>query len=173
MNFVRNIFFFLLFLVAAGCSSVYVQNDYDTEFNFAKFKTYKIVNKTSTKAEAKLPTSLEFNRISRAVDKVLAKRGYVKKEIEPDFIVVFHTSVEKKLSVETTNYRRWQGLWISESEVREYKQGLLILDVVNRETKNVVWRGWMKGVEENRGIVQEEIDEMITGLLAGYPPKQK
>ena len=73
----------VLTLLVMSCATVNVQSDYDTEFNFAQFKTYKIVNKSSSKAESKLPIYLEFNRISRAVEKDFNKKGFVKKRLSP------------------------------------------------------------------------------------------
>lgn len=160
----------MLLLIVSACSSISVRNDYDTEFDFDKFSTFKIVNKSNSKAESKLPISIEFNRISRAVEKELGAKGFSKKEIDPDFIVTFRTSVEKKLSVETTNYRRWQGYWVKQYEMREYAHGLLIVDIVNRVTKNVVWRGWASGFGSQSSESQDEVNEIVKKMLIGFPP---
>ena len=62
---VINILIFAAFILTS-CSTFSVNCDYDTEFDFTKFRTFKIVNKASNKAEAKKPTSIAFNRVSRA-----------------------------------------------------------------------------------------------------------
>ena len=59
---------------------------------------------------------------------------------------------------------------MAEHEVREYQHGLLVIDVVNRVTKNVVWRGWANGFDESTGVSQEKIDEIVFSMLSQFPP---
>ncbi len=162
---------FIAVSLLISCSALNVNSDFDTEFDFSKFSTFKIVNKSSNKADAKKPTSISFNRVSRAVEKELKLRGMNSRDTQPDCIVTFHTSVEKKLSVETTNYRRWRGYWVQEQRITEYQHGLLVIDIINRETKNVVWRGWANGISENSTRSQEEVNEIVSRIMSNFPPK--
>jgi len=170
MRGVIIIILLIFFFAMNSCSTLYVNSDYDTKFDFSKFRTFKIVNKISNKSEAKKPSSISFNSVSRSVERELRLRGMTQGDTQSDCIVTFQTSVEKKLSVETTNYKRWRGYWIEENRTTEYNEGLLVIDIINRETKNVVWRGWTRGIDANNTRTQEEVNEIVNKILSGYPP---
>ena len=58
-------------------------------------------------------------------------------------------------------------------EVVEYEAGTLILDVVDRRTNRVVWRGWAQesfdGVIDNSDRLERVITRAVAQMLARFP----
>ncbi len=145
--------------LVAGCSSIETSYDYDPKANFAGLKTYEWLKEPQKlTGDPRIDgNTILANRIYEAVDTELAARGFRKISGDPDFLVAYHVSLDKRRSVQTLNsyygygpgwgygygasYR--PGYWAGapETYVYEYEEGTLILDIVNPENKELIWRG--------------------------------
>jgi hypothetical protein len=56
-------------------------------------------------------------------------------------------------------------------EVRQYKQGTLIIDLIDASTKELVWRGVGKSEITNEDR-EEQIKQVVSDILAKYPPAE-
>lgn len=156
-----------------SCSPISVKTDYDSEANFTNYKTYRWLKTPDGKPmEAKNP--LMAKRMRRAIESELSAKGYHLVEDEkPDFLVAFYSGVRNKVDVTTYGYRygrwgRWRGTAVA---VNRYKEGTLIIDIIDSNEKELVWRGWASGTVENPHNAQETINKAVTKLLSKFPPK--
>ncbi len=165
-----------LILGLVGCATVAVNYDYDEEANFSQYQTYKIIAyKRGPGYKPLRNNSLLMTRLERAVDNELAKKGYKKvKRGKADFLVAFHVGVQNKVDVTTYGYRTWRSPYVrTHKVVHRYKEGTVVIDIVDRKEKALVWRGWAQGVLTPAGLGQEEIDDIIHKVLREYPPEEK
>jgi hypothetical protein len=117
---------------------------------------------------------LMTKRIRRAVESELSAKGYqLIEDGKSDFLVAFHTGVKNKVDVTTYGYRygRWGRYSGSVVEVDRYKEGTLIVDIIDSNEKELVWRGWATGAVQNPDKAQETISNAVTKLLAKFPPQ--
>lgn len=175
----------------AGCSTMEIRYDYDPKANFAGLKTYAWLEKPQKPTgDPRIDgnTILE-NRIHEAVDSVLAARGFTKVTSNADFLVAYHVSLDRRRSVQTLNRyygygpgwgygygaAYWPGYWAGarETYVYEYEEGTLILDIVNPESKELMWRGsaqdevsFTSTPEKN----QAQLNEAAQKMLEKFPP---
>ena len=181
----------VLCALLAGCSTLEVSSDFDPKADFANLETYNWLD------EPQKPTgdpridgnTLLENRIHGAVDRELAARGYRKVDSNPDFLVAYHVSLDRRQSVQTLNsyygygpgwgygygasYR--PGYWAGapETYVYEYEEGTLIVDIVNPHNKELMWRGSatdevnFKSTPEKD---QAQIDNAVHEMLERFPP---
>lgn len=165
-------------LLLASCATMTVKTDYDRNVDFSAYSTYDFVpNIRKPPARTALrpgsTNSLIGKRIERAVDAEMGKKGFRKPDrSQPDILIAFHTGVKDKVDVETFGYhygRRWSSRGVS---VHHYKQGTLILDFIDRKTKELIWRGWAVSVVDESSRSQEKIDEAVAKILTEYPPAQ-
>ena len=165
-----------------GCQSMDIATDWDPAIDFSKLRTYDWMPDPDP-ADPGTTDSLTQDRVHRAVDRVLAERGYVRQQAgTPDFLVGYYGSVETQVDVRTLNdyygYRPGWGSWDygggSRTYAREYEQGTLILDISDPHTSKLMWRGSAQadvtGIEtpEERDKI---INEAVRRILERFPPE--
>lgn len=172
--------------LAASCSSVRVDADYDESVDFARFKTYGYLKDGVDKAEI---SDLDKKRILNAVDAELQKKGFTKSE-KPDVLVNIFTRANKEVNVNNgwggwgMGYYGygwgpgwgWGGPWGwggNYNSVSTHTQGTLYIDVIDASKKELVWQGIGTGVlTQDRDKKQERINEFVAKIIAEFPPQK-
>lgn len=184
----------LMIVVAAlaGCSTMEINTDFDPRANFANLKTYDWLD------EPRKPTGdprIDDNpilegRIHTAVDRELDAKGFVRQSSgRPDFLVAYHVSLDKQRSVQHLNdYYGYGPGWgynyaparrpgyyanPSSTYVYEYEEGTLILDIVEPEGRQLIWRGAARDEVRFSNTPAKEgaqINEAVKRLLKRFPP---
>jgi hypothetical protein len=175
----------MVFMMFA-CSSVTVKTDYDREYDFTKFKTYRWAAGKEINAQDELQKyPLVLKRVMQSVDKTLAEKGFTKVEEGTDFdlVVMVHGGSKERMQVNQTGggyggyggwYDPWWGPYGGTTTVSYYEEGTLVVDLVSWKKKELAWRGMATGtIRENQDSEeqQERIDGIITKIFAEYPPK--
>lgn len=182
----KKIFFILLVLVAAACSSLKVTYDYDGQADFAKYKTYAF-----TDDAVKLPINdLNRDRILKAVETELAAKGFTKSD-SPDVLLDLHVRAEQKTEATATTtgsgmyggyyggpgrYGYGGGFSTTQINYNDYIEGTLIVDIIDRSTEKIVWQGrGTKTVDESATAEKREanINSGVKLIFAKYPPAKK
>ena len=102
-------------------------------------------------------------------------RGF-NRSSSPDLLVNFDLYTETKVAVGSSRVQRRYnraryGLWGGyQTPVQEYKQGTLIIDLVDTRRKVVVWQGLAQGYmhAEVREITQELVDDVVKLIFAEF-----
>jgi hypothetical protein len=154
-------------ILMTGCSTVQIETDYDREADFSKYTTYRwIPHVKGTGDNPLMNDPLIESHVKNAVNAELARKGFVKlEEGDPDFLVAYYFTTRNRVDI--TNY---YGYWYPWTNVYEYKEGTLILDMVDREQKQLLWRGWATDVLADRSRLNEQITNSVQKLLERYPP---
>jgi len=119
--------------------------------------------------------------VREAVERTLGARGYRRVPTgEGDFGVGYHAAIQGKIDVQTIDryygygYGGWYGGYGTETYVRQYDEGTLILDIVDSRSQQLTWRGTAQAEvhadrtpEERTARIQEAVDRM----LAQFPPR--
>ncbi len=154
----------------ASCSSVRVSSDYDKAASFQEYKTYKIVQQ-----DKDFPVGVnELNqrRIETAIKATLTDYDYHFADQTPDLLVSYFVKIdtEQAYNTYTTYYGgRYRGLMVTDVDVREYQEGTLIIDLVDTESKQVVWHGTASGtVSQNMKNVDQKINEAVSAIFKEY-----
>jgi hypothetical protein len=174
----------LILAVAAGCSTMRIETDWDTTADFSGLHTYAWLPEPDRSAEPpRVDNTLLARRVHRAVDAELAQRGIAKVDAkDADFLVTYHAAQDSKLDVQTVNtgFGYTVGTWGwgfgTETYVRSYDEGTLILDIVDPKTHQLEWRGWAIAEVRPSATPEERearINEAVHRMLARFPPKQK
>lgn len=175
--FMVNLFIFLI----ASCSSVSTTYDYDPAEDFSKLKTYSWFE-GQIPGDALAENPLIQKRVKEAIDKELAAKGYELKEgVDVDFIVVTHAGTKERMQVTDWGsygwYHPWWGPYGGRTDVSYYKEGSLVIDIVNAKEKELSWRGiGTKTIEPaptDPQKAQAKIDQIVMKILANFPPPAK
>ncbi|NIR68637.1 DUF4136 domain-containing protein, partial [candidate division KSB1 bacterium] len=70
--------------------------------------------------------------------------------------------MKQKVDVSRVDYGYWRGRPRGRVYRHRYKEGTLILDIVDPQLKQLVWRGWAVGVVGNVEESEKRINESVT-----------
>lgn len=181
-----TIFFVSIFFLV-GCSTVSVQTEGKVPSNPAEIKaTYGWLDKAVPSNDIRVNND-EINRMVRnSVEKHLAARGYVR--VEPDqadYLLTWFGNITdevKELSLSSFYARNgYTGLIgtmpenVKGGKVKKvFSRGTLILDVMDRKTQNVIWRGSATNIiqeDMSKGRKAQYVDASIKKILEDLPQR--
>ena len=53
----------------------------------------------------------------------------------------------------------------------DYKEGTLIIDVIDARTRRLAWRGWAVGATRKGYYTEEKVSEAVAAILKHFPPE--
>jgi hypothetical protein len=120
--------------------------------------------------------------IVRSVEATLGAKGYRPEASRPDFVVRWDVSIgsgQRTTTMETPVFRDVGPRSAASSSVppmvtRQYREGTLILDVVDAGSDKVVWRGSAQAEltgASDPGAREARIREAVRGILERFPPQ--
>lgn len=166
-----------------GCSGPDVKTDFNAAEDFSKFRTYAFTGLTDMSTGGVLNNSLTRGRIESIVEQELNKKGLQKVTLEqhPDLLVHYWVGIQEKQRIQNTGpavgaygYRGGYGWGAGYSGVStyEYKEGTLIIDLVQAPKKELAWRATI--VANLQDTTQENMEmgrKAIAKAFENYPPK--
>ncbi len=187
MKWMSRIALAALITPLAACSSTTVQSDFDPNYSFSGLSTYTWAQRTTQGQDPAVYNDIVEARVKEAVNQALQAKGYreVSASDSPTFLVAWHGAINTKQNINTVGtsygygwgwYGGWGGPGISTSTtyVTEWKQGTLIVDIVDPKGNKLVWRGSAQGeVDEHRNDpqkMQKNLNEAVTKMMANFPP---
>jgi len=179
----RSFLFVFMVAILFSCSSITVKSDFDPEYDFATFKTYRWATaKELNPNDALAQDPLIYKRVQEAADKEFAAKGLELVESgDFDFVVIAHAGVKERTQIHQTggHYGGWYdpywGPYGGSTHVSNYEEGTLVIDIVHWEKKEMAWRGMGTSILEDIDDpekVTEYVNIWIAKILAEFPPKK-
>jgi hypothetical protein len=171
----------LLVLMAACGPMIDVRSDYDPSADFAHLQTYAWLQQpSSAPRDPRIHNDLLDSRVHSAVNDALHAKGYTEASENPDFRVAYQVVLREKVAAAAfpTSYGYGLGRLPADSDVRiaTYDEGTLLLDVVDGNTNELIWRGAAstridpdRTPQERTALIRAAVNEM----LGKFPPKPK
>jgi hypothetical protein len=164
-------------LTLAGCSGISTSSDWDTSYDFSGRNTYAWMQQD---AEPGMDNVNE-RRMYAMADEVLAASGFqVASPAQADYLVAYHVGTQSRQQYDTYGYGAggwWGGYWgggMTTTTIREYEEGTLILDFIDRKRNELVWRGSASKTLDPGASPQdreETLRKAFTKMLADFPPE--
>lgn len=174
----------LALVASIGCQSIAVSTDWDTSRDFSQYKSYAwLPEPPDEPAEsARLHNALIDSRVREAVNSQLASKGFRYSSIEgADMLVTYYLGLETKIDIDTVytsygyGYRGWYGAPVgSQTRVRQYEEGSLLLDILEPKTKALLWRGSAStrvGRSSSPEKSRKTINAAVEKMLKKFPPE--
>lgn len=178
----------LLLVFAAGCTSVSVQSDYSRSTNFTKYKTYAwLPASDSAMSSQKYDVNALQASFVKAVNEEMSDRGYQLDTAKPDVLLAMHAMFETKTGLvrdpiyATYSYYHpgfyngpfypyyWPG-YTTVTEVVgydirtvQYKEGSVVLDIIDRANNHIVWRGWTANALKS--TIESDMKKIVDNLF--------
>jgi hypothetical protein len=180
---IKNSLWALLAVAAVSCQpGVKVTSDYLHSTDFSSFKSFSLYN---------LETSRNINqlneeRIWKSIRSEMIRKGYVENSQHPDLLVsAISVLKDKKYLSASSNffgygsiyrpYGYWNGgggMASGSSTVRayDYKDGSIIIDVVDAKTKRLLWEGTgTSQFEKQPKNPDKAVQSAVAKIMAGFP----
>ena len=162
-----------------GCSSYNVTYDYDVTASYAKYKTFDYY--TSKKGTGGT-TSLMDKRVRAAVEWELQAKGFaMETKADPDFLVTYYPIVtDRKVRTNVRTGWGWGyrpfygGVSTTTSRVRHYKEGTIVIEIVDFKSTQMIWQGAAAGALtglSNPEDADEVVPKAVRDILVKFPPK--
>lgn len=180
-----------LLLISSCAPAVDVTTDYDRSTNFSRYQTFSFYQDRPAQprdAATNFNTSLDLY-LRNAIRQSLANQGLRYDSSNPDLKVAYDVSVNVDTEVNTNyayppgfgyGYSYWYGYRYNYGfnrfpttyrTINQYREGTVVVDLINPETNELVWRGIGEAAVDMRGkIEQERINTIVTNILQKYPP---
>ena len=163
-----------------GCSTLRVDYQYDPQTDFSSMKTFgwHPVPPTGSVNE------LVVKQVRGEVMQLLEGKGLKSGQENPDFLIAIHGGKVSKLDIVDWGYsyggpgryERYGPYSTSRRiDVHEYEEGNLVLDFVDTDTTELIWRGTATDALDANAPPEErrkQIKEAVTKIFAKYPPPQ-
>ena len=173
---------FVLLLAACASSGPRITSEVDPQADFGKYRSFAFYSPLALEnAGYATPTT---DRIKAAARAQLESRGYTYSATQPDLWVNLNAYMQEKTdvsSIPTVDYDYYYSYrarsyvavpyWRDQTSVRQYTEGTLNVDLVDRQKNRLVWEGIAVGriaklKPEERAA---RIDATMAEIFAAYP----
>jgi hypothetical protein len=171
-------------IVFAACATTgaKIRSNADASTDFTQYRSFAFVSPLGT--DRANYESLVSRALKSAARRELEARGLGYDEAAPDLLVNFSGRLDEKLRVSPSpslsvgmgyyGYRHGiYGTWplYRETDVDQYTQGTLNVDVVDARRRQMVWEGVAVGrvTQRTRDNLEAEINSVIPEIFAKFP----
>jgi len=166
----------------SGCASTpNTFSNADPSADFSKYRTYGFLGKLSTDTEKY--ESLVSNFLKVAMAQQMDRRGLGFDEDNPDLRVNFFINTKDKIrsrSVPTMGayygfrdpfYDPWYGYGGFETQIDQYTEGTLNIDIIDAHTDKLVWEGAVTGRVTDEAVrnLERTIDAAVAVVMENFP----
>lgn len=178
----------LLLSAATAVLGVSVKSDYMKDFDFTKLRTFAF--KTDRTSNDPLSSnSIEAERIQNALTTQLQANGFSQVSQDPNFIVAFYSRTTPKTEIESTPgfgfglgfgwgygvpyYGRWRWGLGPDIWTYNYKQGRIMVDMIDPKTNELIWRGVVMDTVDGIGQSDKQANEAARDLVKRFVKDSK
>lgn len=172
-------------LLLTACASP-VRYDYDVSQDFSRYKTFDLYAAGKRGKNKGGEDPLMDKRIRAAVAAELQEKGFSREEVaDPDFLVACYPIFRTRHYRTTTRvgiggggwYRPWgYRVGTSFSQTHSYREGTLVIEIVDTRSNQLVWQGTDEGVLtglDDPGKADDAVASAVKDTLAKFPPKAR
>jgi hypothetical protein len=175
----------VLLLVMLSVSITRAQNvkvGYDKSTEFAQFKTYAWIPRTTQSSMPLVGTKIQLD-----VDYELGQKGLRKVASDPDLLVTYQSGIEGQSAAGAhdpgftgtggyplPNDTMWGGS-LPAGSVQHVVKGTLAVSLINARQKQTVWSGIAKANldYEHQEKLYDQVGKAITKMFKKYPPSKE
>jgi len=180
-HYVWNALLVVVTLTLAACSSSNTVSSAASGVDFSQYKSYGFM--TTTGSDGKPYQSLETGYLRTAVSRELDARGWSQSET-PDALVNFSIETQEKVrsrSVPSAGYGVGYDPYYDayyddwgmnhQTQISQYTEGKLNIDLIDREARRMVWQGSTKGTltEKDYQNAQATLNGAVTQIFKQFP----
>jgi hypothetical protein len=164
-------------LLLAGCATLRVHSYLERGADLTRYRSYAWAQRGDVSTgDPRLDNNRFFTqRVEEAVDMQLAARGFEKTSAgAADLLIHIHMRVDQRLDTAAFDPGD-QRCIVEECRPDVFDAGTLMVDLMDRRTERLAWRGWAEGsfdgVIDDQQWMETTIDKAVARILARLPPR--
>jgi hypothetical protein len=162
-------------LFIAGCATLRVNSYVERGTDFTRYRSYAWAGREAfSTGDPRLDNNRFFSqRVEEAVDMQLAAKGFEKTNPgAADLLVHIHARVQQRLEASAFDPATHRCS-AEDCGPRVYDSGTLLVDLIDRRTTTLAWRGWAEGsldaTIDNQRLMETTIDKTVAKIIARLP----
>jgi len=163
----------VVIIAALGCSSMTVRADHDSQNDFGAYSTFAIFERQGKEKRQPQMSPIVDRRIAAAMAAEIEAKGFDSTSARnADILVTFYTAVRRRVVINRTGGYGW-GRWGwrgGATWVNSYPEGTLVIDIIDRQNRQLVWRGVGEGAFTNTNPSDQKVAKRISKILRTFPP---
>lgn len=172
-------------LILSACTNT-PDWDYDKSVEFANYKTFAWSADADLKnndGNAYQINDLMEKRVRNAIIEAMLKHNIKLVETKnADILVNYHASVDSKIETDSFNtsytarWNYWGFGYQTQTHTREYDVGTLVIDVIDKTSNQLIWRGAKEGRLRNKQTPEQRTtsaNKTVSAILANFPPSEE
>lgn len=169
--------------VITGCGvQSYVEKD--PEVNLNKYRTYAWIGDKSSKSN-KPYKDFQEAYLANLISQQLEKNGFVKAKSNPDVLIDYDIMIENEVReksdpVYSRSFVRYfynpytgriNSLYYPSRYLGQnaydvpYKSGTITINIVDNDSKKLVWQGWAETEVTKRRIEKQDMDKIVRSIF--------
>ncbi len=192
----KKIFFLLsVVLVFTGCSSYDYYSVSNKPVNTSHYSTYAWIPEATSGKKSAYDNDIAADKIVDAASAEMNKRGFKLDNAQPDLLIRYTADVNKenvtyndpvyynppaRLMPRVSYYRGRAVYYYSytnplpvyvgnRARHMQIKEGSIVIDIVERKTSKLIWRGWAEGEIDNPQKAVEDIPAVVANIFKKLP----
>jgi len=162
-------FLFVCAFVAVGWAQK-VDVEFDKATDFAKYKTFRIMNGSLNAKAPLLNNELTRKKIENEIRlRLTAKKLTEVTTGSADVGVRYNLGATRSTDTNVIRGARGRVVGRTKSQTAE---GTLTIDLLDGTTRDLVWRAVAVEEERDAAKLQDKLDEMVKKAIDKYPPKK-
>jgi hypothetical protein len=182
MRLSRALFVISAVTTGLSCTSA-VHTDFDHQADFSSYSSFAWYQPVQDIGPTEGSSQLVDRRIRTAIASNLQLKGITAADSgEADLLVAYYASLSTSVRYHTTGwgsgwgwgpywahgYGYWPGwTWTT---AHPYHEGTIIIDIIDRGTNQLVWRGVTTRVLGKNSHSNEKIDQSMSRVFSEFPP---
>jgi hypothetical protein len=157
-----------ILLFASASFAQHVKTDYDHNANFERYHTYSW-------GRVQTQNPLWQDRIKEAVNNALREKGWQEVPSGGDVTVMAMGTTQEKQTLNTFYDNMvgwgWGGFGESTTTPETYREGTLVVDLFDSNSKHLLWRGSSTGTLSNKTDKNiKTLDKDVQDMFKHFPP---
>lgn len=174
----KNLIILSIIIIALqGCKTSTIYSDYDPNAKFDSYSNYMVLEHMKS-----FPVKEQGKKwLHSAISGQMNNRGYSESK-SPDLLVKIMIKANTK---ETTSFEHHDNFYwgdnyysygwgintgINRVNYHTHTEGTIIIDVIDREKKELIWQGSASGAIKNKkALTEQSVNRIIKKIFATYP----
>ncbi len=167
-------------IAGTGCSTLRVEALEAPGADFGQRGTFRIVERSARvdsirpirTSNVMLNNSIIDQMLRDDIRRAFEARGYTMTNVDPDFEVAYYARAIERIEVSNVDrgYYNYYG-YRDYRDVYEFTEGTVVIDVVNPDTRELLWRGsGVATVSDNPKKYASQLNEAVGKIVGRFPP---